>query len=77
MRDNNPAPVYWLGLVPDKDDFGDTITTEFIDGRINRVAAWGLLTPRSWLHYGCGRLGPGYGQRYIKQQGGKFLKVEG
>lgn len=71
------AKRYWLSKVPAKDNFGDPITNEFIDGAIKVGGPWGLFTPRSWLHYGCGRLGQGFGQRYVREEGGKFAKVEG
>lgn len=70
-------PVFWRGTLRKVDDFGDTITNEFIDGRANVGTSWGIFSPRSWLHYGCGRLGTGYGQRYERQPGGEFMKVEG
>lgn len=68
---------YWMGTTKVKDDFGDAITDEFIDGRSNMGDLWGIFTPRSWLHYGCGKLGTGAGQRYVKQDDGRYLKVEG
>lgn len=68
---------YWASKVPVKDDFGDVIGDEFIDGRANHGTAWGLFTPKSWHHYGCGRLGQGFGQRYVRDETDKFAKVEG
>lgn len=67
---------YWLGAIPSEDDFGLPITDEFIDG-ITHYGSWALMTPRMWHINGYGKLGTGYGQRYKKQEDGRFLKVEG
>jgi hypothetical protein len=68
---------YWMGTPPEFDNFGRLIDGEFIDGRIAGGIAWGFFTPDSWKHFGCGRLGTGYGQRYRQQADGRWLKVEG
>lgn len=68
-------PVYWLSPVGDKDDFGREIDDTIIDGR-TVMGPWALMTPSSHRHYGCG-LGLGKGQKYEKQDDGKWLKVEG
>ena len=57
---------YWLSPVGNKDDFGDTIKDEFIDGK-TQYGPWALMTPKSWIQFGVGRFGTGYGQRYKKQ----------
>lgn len=66
--------VVWLGGVPKKDDFGETITDEFIDGKTT-LGAWGLMTPSSYRRFGIG-IRTGLGQRY-KKIGSDFVKVEG
>lgn len=68
--------VYWSGYVPDKDDFGQPINDEFIDGR-TVGGPWATMTPASWERFGVGRLGTGCGQRYERQADGRWLKVEG
>ena len=65
----------WIGTVPSKDDFGVPITNEFIDGK-TRMGPWGTMSPSSFKIYGVG-LGPGKGQRYKKDTGGIFYKVQG
>jgi hypothetical protein len=72
-------PVYWISPVGEKDDFGDVITDEIIDGKTVFNGQWGLMTPDSWKRVGAtgGRFGLGLGQRYKKQSDGKWLKVEG
>jgi hypothetical protein len=73
--------VYWRSKVPDSDDFGFGITDEFIDGRTDSQGSfrgtWAKFSPYSWRRYGCGILGTGYGQRYVRQDDGRFMKVEG
>lgn len=71
------AERYWAGQVPPRDDFNTPITDEFIDGRVKGASTWGFFNPVNWAKYGCGLLGTGYGQRYVKQANGRFLKVEG
>jgi hypothetical protein len=68
---------YWLGTVDEFDSFNRLICDEFIDGRVHGDLVWAIFTPDSWKHFGCKRLGTGYGQRYRKQADGRWLKVEG
>jgi len=67
-------PRYWLGAVPDKDDFGVPITDVFVDGKTS-MGPWAIMSVASMAKYGLG-CGPGLGQRYIKLDG-RWLKVEG
>lgn len=67
---------FWTGAVSDKDDFGDTIIDEFIDGR-TKDGPWAIMTTTSWAAHGVGRLGEGYGQRYELFSDGKWRKMEG
>lgn len=73
--------VYWLAAVPEVDNFGHTITDEFIDGQCDPQGSyrgtWAIFSPYSWNRYGCGQFGTGYGQRYVRQDDGHFMKVEG
>jgi hypothetical protein len=69
-------PKYWVSPVGEFDDFGNRISTEFIDGK-TVMGPWAMMTPTSWRLNGIGKLGTGYGQRYRKQPDGKWLKVEG
>ena len=43
---------------------------------VPRSRSLGMMTPASHDYYGRG-LGTGYGQKYMKQADGKWLKVEG
>jgi hypothetical protein len=67
---------YWLGNLPPKDDFGVLYSTTMYDGKTIH-GPWANMTPKSWRVHGCGRLGTGYGQKYEKQENGRWLKVEG
>lgn len=69
------APVYWSGKIGPADDFKRTLFFEFIDGR-TRMGPWAIMSPRSFAQYGVG-LGTGRGQRYKRQDDGRWLKVEG
>lgn len=67
--------VYWLGDVGETDDFGVKITDTIIDGA-TMMGPWALMTPKTFARYGRG-LGLGRGQKYRKQEDGKWLKIEG
>jgi hypothetical protein len=67
--------IIWSGQVRSKDDFGDEIADEFIDGK-TQMGPWAIMTPASWRAYGVGSLGTGYGQRYARD-GNVWKKVEG
>jgi hypothetical protein len=75
------AEVYWRTKIPEVDNFGYRITNEFIDGQCDPQGSfrgkWAIFSPYTWERYGCGKLGEGYGQRYLKQRDGQFMKVEG
>jgi hypothetical protein len=47
-----------------------------IDG-MTRMGPWANMSEQSFRRYGTGKLGPGFGQKYAKQENGKWLKVEG
>ena len=71
------APVYWCGPIGPNDDFGATITDEFIDGA-TKYGPWANMTPDNWAAHGrYTALGTGMGQRYKLQADGRWLKVEG
>jgi len=72
-----PKEIYWIGSdIGPKDDFGFPIDGEFIDGK-TRFGPWAIMSPSAWKNNGVGKLGTGYGQRYKKQEDGRWLKVEG
>jgi len=74
----NIKKVYWLSPAPAKCDTCDTpIQNVFVDGK-TEYGPWGCLCMSCFtLGPGIGKLGTGFGQKYQKQQDGKWLKVEG
>lgn len=67
-------PLLWIGDVPTLDDLGAPILNEFIDGK-TVFGPWAMMTPESFRTAGI-RLGPGWGQRYVKRDD-RWFKVEG
>ena len=65
---------YWLGTVPNTDDFGCAIIDRFYDVK-TKLGPWAILSPASYKVYGI-KLGTGYGQCYEKR-GTRWVKVEG
>lgn len=67
----------WSGSKISKCDLCyDAIENEFIDGHLRLGGPWGIFCPRCFAIGGVG-FGTGRGQRYMKQDDGRFLKVEG
>jgi len=64
----------WMQEVPQKDDFGMPITTEFIDGK-TKQGPWAIMSLESFKQHGAG-LGVGQGQRYLKD-GNEWPLIEG
>ena len=67
---------YWTGNIGKTDDFGKPITDIVYDGK-TVMGPWAMMTPVSWMVYGVGKTGTGYGQKYQRQDDGRWLKVEG
>ena len=67
---------YWLGKLPERDDFGNKYTDVMYDARTKR-GPWANMSETSWRVYGLGKLGEGYGQRYVKTADGMWMCVEG
>jgi hypothetical protein len=70
------ANKYWMGDLPEKDDFGIKYEKVMYDGK-TRQGPWANMSQRSWDVHGCGKLGTGYVQKYAKQDDGRWLKVAG
>jgi hypothetical protein len=68
-----------------QDDFGDTFTKRegevvydaVTRGRNGRAGPWATMTQRSFDMNGMGRLGTGFGQKYVRNAAGELHKVEG
>lgn len=69
--------VHWAGEPPTECQLsGRKITTSFVDGRVPGHGSWAFMHPAYFKEYG-GTFGTGRGQRYEKQENGRWLKVEG
>jgi hypothetical protein len=68
-----------------QDDFGVSFTMKpgevVYDAATERPGGypgpWATMTQQSYLMHGLGKLGTGYGQKYIRQENGELHKVEG
>lgn len=68
-----------------EDDFGDKFTMQ--PGEVVYDAAtesqggyagpWATMTAKSFQMHGFGKLGTGYGQKYVRNEEGHLIKVEG
>lgn len=67
---------YWIGDVPRIDTFEGPITNIFYDGK-TRIGSWAIMNPDSWEIHGAGVTGIGLAQLYVKQEDGRWLKIEG
>lgn len=68
---------YWLGSVPQEDDFGYPITDVFYDAK-TKMGPWATMSEKGWKYNRASpKLGTGYGQKYEKQADGRWLKTEG
>lgn len=67
---------YWHGHIGPNDDFGNPIVDIFIDGK-TIYGKWAVMSLLSWNMFGIGRLSTGCGQKYQKQEDGRWLCIEG
>ena len=67
---------FWNGTVNRFDDFGNQITNILIDGK-TKQGPWATMSQESYDKFGVGQFGVGYGQKYEKQEDGRFKKVAG
>ena len=73
----NDNAVYWLSPLGTRDDFGKEYNDVMYDAR-TYTGQWANMTESSWrINRAVGKLGTGYGQKYVKQADGRWLKVEG
>lgn len=67
------------------DDFGDSFTQAVGEvvydaatrGSNGRHGPWATMTQRSYDMNGVGKLGTGFGQKYVRNEHGELHKVEG
>ena len=71
-----PKKRYWMGLLPDQDDYGMAYKDEMFDAP-TLDGPWANMTRENWMEHGRSRkLGTGYGQRYVRE-GNRWLHAEG
>ena len=76
------GPVRYVSAeVMTKDDFDVPFTNQpgevIYDARLAQTTMWATMTQVSWEKHGCGFLGTGSGQKYVRQVNGELHKVEG
>ena len=62
------------------DDFGMQLTQEtgeIIYDAKTRMGPWATMNEFSFKMYGLGKLGTGFGQKYVRNSAGELHKVEG
>ena len=68
--------TYWLGPYPTRCEVsGARIEAVFYDAKIPG-GGWAIVVPAIFETLGC-RTGVGHGQRYEKQEDGRWLKTAG
>lgn len=74
-------PVRYLSAEKmNMDDFTVDFTNqpgEVIYDAKTKMGPWATMTQASFEKYGLGRLGQGFGQKYVRQENGELHKVEG
>ena len=63
-----------------EDDFGQPLTGkngEVVYDAKTRMGPWATMTQASFDVFGAGKLGLGYGQKYVRNEKGELHKVEG
>lgn len=68
--------IYWLSDLPARDDFNQPYKGVMYDAK-TKSGPWANMTEGSWKKYGVGRLGTGFGQKYVLNAEGRWEKVEG
>lgn len=64
----------------DKDDFGVPFTKkegELVYDAKTVHGPWATMTAQSFMSYGVGKLGTGYGQKYKRNEAGELHKIGG
>ena len=69
--------TYWLGAEPTHCEIsGARIEAVFYDAKMPSESWWAIMVPATFKVRGC-RTGAGHGQRYEKQEDGRWLKTAG
>lgn len=75
MKEPTKQPVYWSGPVQCDLNRKHELKTTMYDAK-SIYGPWGTMCAECFPRYGIG-LGTGKGQKYEKQEDGKWKKVEG
>jgi hypothetical protein len=76
LNAQEPKKVYWLSPVTNCDICSKPLTNEMCDIK-TKLGPWGLLCMPCVGKHTTGKLGTGFGQRYEKQDDGRYLRGEG
>lgn len=74
------ATRYYSAEISKADDFQIPYTGktgEVVYDAKTRSGPWATMKQESWEKHGSGRLGTGHGQKYVRNEQGQFIKVEG
>lgn len=68
---------FWTGEVPLKCEFDERteLAAAFWDARLPQ-GCWAIICGRCHTALSCG-VGPGHGQQYVKQEDGRWKKLQG
>lgn len=72
----DPSPRYYAGDPERCDMNACELTVTFFDAATHS-GRWANMCPECFRVYGRGQLGQGLGQKYERQDDGRWLKVEG
>ena len=70
--------------MPDRTEWTGQKTCDYCGGTADTMydsaskeGPWAFMCPKCWEKHGFGTLGPGIGQRYDRDQDGRFFETEG
>ena len=66
---------FWSSPLGKVDDFGDEYADVMYDAK-TKHGPWANMTEASFKQHGLGKLGLGFGQKYVKQADGQWLKTK-
>jgi hypothetical protein len=78
VSDNQDGRRFWMGGSPTRCDACEAALRGVFYDAATRFGAWGILCPTCHVFGpGLGRTGSGRGQKYERQDDGRWLKTEG
>lgn len=70
------TPMFYTPKPVKCDVTGKPLANEMYDGRTVH-GSWAIMGTRAWNKVGCGRLGTGFAQKYLRNEAGDFYASEG